>query len=168
MEFTDKFKKEFWANVEKLPGGCWEWQGEISLTGYVYLYVNKRYEGIHRISWMLANGSIPNGLHVCHHCDNPICVNPDHLFTGTRGDNMRDAARKGRCTGRKLVAEQVLEIRRKHAAGESSYLELAKEYNVNPSHISKIVIRSIWAWLKDPDGESNPIGDNQESGYGAD
>lgn len=81
---------------------CWLWTGSKNKSGYGLIHVkgqNGRNSsaGAHRVSWVLHCGEIPAGMHVCHHCDNPTCVRPDHLFLGTRTDNMRDAKAKGRC-----------------------------------------------------------------------
>lgn len=80
------------------PGsGCWMWTGGVHKNGYGRFALESRViEWAHRAAWLLLRGPIPEGLYVCHHCDVPLCVNPDHLFVGTATDNMRDAARKGR------------------------------------------------------------------------
>lgn len=78
--------------------GCWLWKGTRNRRGYgvITLAPHHRYGIVHRVMWELHNGPIPKGIHVCHHCDNPPCARPDHLFLGTAGDNVRDCKAKGR------------------------------------------------------------------------
>jgi len=106
--------ERFWERVEKSEG-CWEWKGGKSTRGYgVFGKVQA-----HRFSWELHNGPIPEGLCVCHRCDNHSCIRPDHLFLGTQLDNMRDRKAKGRYIGlageknpkAKIKEEQVRQIR---------------------------------------------------------
>lgn len=86
----------FWAKVDKTDGdGCWLWTGS-RRHRYGEFWVNGKREYPHRVSFELANGPIPAGLVVCHKCDVPLCVRPDHLFIGTLADNFADMRAKGR------------------------------------------------------------------------
>jgi hypothetical protein len=91
------FIRRFWAKVRKSEQ-CWEWQGSRNPDGYgnVRAYRERRTLKCHRVAYELSYGEAPSELHVLHHCDNPACVRPDHLFLGTHTDNMRDKERKGR------------------------------------------------------------------------
>jgi len=89
-------KSRFWSRVQKTEG-CWLWTGCVNSTGYGSGTFGKaRTHMAHRFSWEIAHGPIPDGLCVCHRCDNPRCVRPDHLFLGTRSDNQNDRVAKGR------------------------------------------------------------------------
>ncbi len=132
--------------------GCYLWFGAHDRQGYGRISVGGRSgqaQVSHRIAWQLHRGEIPNGLDVCHTCDTPECVNPDHLFVGTRRDNMQDAANKGRTTigernpQSKLTEAQVLEIR----SSPESRKVLAQRYGVLPNAISRIKSRKRWGYL---------------------
>jgi hypothetical protein len=85
-------------NIEINKKGCWEWKGDLHPNGYAYTTnheTEKKYH-VHRVSYEIFKGRIPEGLYICHHCDNKSCCNPEHLWAGTAKENMQDAKRKGR------------------------------------------------------------------------
>lgn len=90
--------ERFWSKVQKTDS-CWLWKGAKNQFGYGFFRLGSRNEVAHRVSYNWIKGEIPSGLLVLHTCDNPSCVNPDHLFIGTHSDNMRDMYRKKRHKG---------------------------------------------------------------------
>ncbi len=135
--------ERFWNRVQiGTPDVCWPWLGGCSGRGYGAIVWRHSHTYAHRVAWILTNGDIPDGLHICHHCDNPICCNPNHLFVGTASDNAMDREAKGR-GGRhwtKLTWEQVQEIRELWATGGISQTRIAMRYGVSLAHVNKIVL----------------------------
>lgn len=141
----------------RIVGRCLEWSGTRNAHGYGSLRVDGRLIRAHRYAWQLCFGPIPDGLDVCHHCDNPPCCNPAHLFLGSASDNGMDMSAKGRHGSRtrpdrvaagerhgsaKLTVEDVLAIRAKaHIRSVSS---LAREYGVVRSTIRSIRDEKTW------------------------
>ncbi len=154
----------FWARVDKngpehpTLGRCWVWRGQACERGYGRLRVNGMTTGAHRYSYILSGGSVPNSLWVLHHCDNPRCVNPEHLFVGDCKANVDDKVAKDRQyrpSGELnvwaiLTEEQVREIRRRYKAkcrvnGERA---LAREFNVCNGTIYCITSGRSWGHLE--------------------
>lgn len=149
----------FWNYVEKSSGanGCWEWTAYKASDGGGMIYTGSRNAArAYRVSWELHNGPIPEGMEVCHRCDNRGCVRPDHLFIGTHADNMRDAIRKGRLSivlpGNTAYGESssrsilTLDQVRQIVASKESKSELAKKFGVHPETIYHA--RSGKTWKK--------------------
>ena len=148
--------KYFWSKVQKTET-CWLWLGGATKEGYGQVGLKGRSIGrrAHRIAWELTYGPIPNGMNVLHHCDNPPCVNPNHLFLGTHADNVHDMMAKGHLvvpdnTGEKngrakLTVEQVREIKEalKHYH-YGMYSQLGRQYGVAEYIIRSIKVKKLW------------------------
>jgi hypothetical protein len=125
---------------------CWNWTAYKMKSGYGTINLDGKPKYAHRVSYEFFKEQDPSGLCVCHHCDNPSCINPEHLFLGTNADNAADRNSKGRQTkgtshpACKLTEAQVLEIRASAATQKS----LASKYGVAQSQISKIKSRKLW------------------------
>lgn len=144
--------------VEK--DGCWLWSGSTIKHGYgqIHTKLGDKYVTIlaHRFFYEHHKGSIPDGHHICHDCDNPNCVNPDHLWVGTQKDNMIDMINKGRSnhiygerhTKAKLTDSQVIEVREKYSTGRYTQQELANLYKIDRSSIGRIVRFDTWRRAK--------------------
>jgi hypothetical protein len=147
-------EERFWSQVDKSKD-CWEWVGYRNRTGYGQVAFTKAHTMTHRISWILTYGEIPDGMLVCHKCDNPPCCNPEHLFLGTNADNARDKAAKGRSyrpTGEKsvfakLTEQSVRNIRAEYNPEINSYNDLAIKYGVSKNTIRMIVLRRKWTHI---------------------
>jgi transposase len=136
--------EDMWRMVDKGDSsGCWVWKGVTSNTGYGLFRISGARLFTYRLSYALKYGSIPNELDVCHKCDNPICCNPDHLFLGTRSDNMIDCIIKKRMPQTKLNPEKVREIRAIYSLGVS-YKEIGQRFNVSDWTIRDIIKGNNW------------------------
>lgn len=138
-------EQRFWSKVQK-SDGCWEWQGQRNHKGYGELSINSRWIKAHRYSWALVHGEIPARMQVCHRCDNRCCVNPDHLFVGTNGDNQVDAVRKGRNPIAQLNEQLVREIRT--LAPTKTKAEIARTIGVSWSAVHRVITRECWKHVK--------------------
>jgi len=151
-------EKMFWKNVTKGdPNECWEWQGYINDSGYgQFRCGNGALLRAHRISYEIHKGAIPDGLIILHKCDNPRCVNPDHLSVGTHADNIHDMDQKGRRINSphygeshgmsKLTAELVRQIRDLADSG-ISYEEIGRRFAISANHAGRIAKRESWAHI---------------------
>lgn len=157
MEITIKLKNRFLSKYKiDLKTGCWNWVASKNKSGYGYFRFNQRTLLAHRASFIIYNGEITGGLHVLHKCDNPSCVNPEHLFLGTHSDNMNDMASKGRCVfqnnimvgeshvSSKLCSGDVIEIKRLILSGSFSGYEIARKFSVSRKLIYNIQKGIAW------------------------
>lgn len=141
--------ERFWPHVEKSEG-CWLWTASKWSYGHGRMSAgNGRDTGAHRVSWEIHYGPIPDGLHVLHHCDNPSCVRPDHLFLGTHADNMRDRDAKGRGTSGERhpfakLTNVDAEFIRKMAKAGIKQRRLAELFDVSPATICEVVSGKRW------------------------
>jgi len=140
-------KERFWSKVDKSQN-CWVWTAQKHhRDNYGHFKVKGKPVRAHRMSYELTYGPIPDKLGVCHTCDNPPCVRPDHLFLGTQVDNLQDASKKGRLKGlgtRKLTEDQVIAILKDTRIQR----EIAKEYNISQHHISMIKLKRCWKHVR--------------------
>jgi hypothetical protein len=161
--YNNKYSDEdaevvFWCHVRSSRDSCWEWQHRLNHCGYgaFIARVNGiRYHTAHRYSYAVHNGITPPGLCVCHKCDNPRCVRPDHLFLGSHLDNARDRDRKGRAAtprgsrngSARLTEAAVIDIRRRYENREASQGELAREYGVHIHSVHRVIRRISWSHI---------------------
>jgi hypothetical protein len=160
--------ERFWSKVRLVVNTCWEWQASIDgKSGYGKFRLSEGgWDRAHRVSWRLLRGVIPRGLCVLHTCDNRLCVNPDHLYLGTKKDNAQDRERRGRSNhavgarhgrhthpgqtkgsknGRaKLNERAVHELLQKHFKQGRTKAELAREYNLSKTTVGRIVSGKLW------------------------
>lgn len=146
----------FYSYVEKTDG-CWIWRGPTSPDGYGVLTYHNRATRAHRLAYIIAHGAIPDGTIICHTCDNPRCVRPDHLYAGSFSDNRRDAQERNRWARKnienvprgernskaRLTEDDVRDIRTSLARGETQ-AAIAKRYGVKQVTISNIKLGVTW------------------------
>ena len=144
--FLDKYVDKLLSKVI-IVGTCWEWIGAKNSEGYGYIWTGKQTR-VHRMSYELFNGDVEQNLVVCHKCDNPSCLNPGHLFLGTKADNNLDRASKSRNRNQngelnsssKLTSIEVIEIYNSNL----SYKEIANIYNISRQTVGLIKNKKRW------------------------
>ena len=151
-------KEVFWARVDKSAGAdaCWLWTGFKNKAGYGIISWHNHPTLAHRLAYELTIGQIPDGLLACHKCDNPGCVNPEHIFIGTDADNMADKSRKERYQkellknrgannfNTKLTWELVTEMRALYAPRKMGYRRLAEKFGVARNNVRQIIKQKTW------------------------
>lgn len=164
MQYSESFKKRFWSKMNVAsPEECWPWKTGFHTAGYGQCYPDTKTKYAHRVAFEIAKGEIPEGMSVLHKCDNPPCCNPDHLFLGTRADNMKDMDQKGRrplgiqSVVAKITDEDVVRIRILYHKGGMTQKQIGKMYGLCQTHIGHIVTgrkrRSVPMpndWIKSP------------------
>lgn len=147
----------FWDNVEKQPDGCWIWKGTKAGAGYGALKVNSVMVSAHRFSWELHHGeNLSRETYLCHRCDTPLCVNPEHLFKGdaavnTADRDAKDRQAKGKKIGvSKLTVPQVVEIKELLSHGLPQET-IAKQFKVSQMAISMISQDKTWKYVPWPE-----------------
>ncbi len=156
---SENFPERFWDKVFKTEL-CWYWTAATVNGGYGTISKDssgKELIRAHRASWILTKGPLPQEIDLCHRCDRPSCVFPDHLFPGTAKDNAHDMIAKGRHGGgakkgelhfgAKLTSVEVIVIRQKYITGSYSLSQLGEEFDVSMHTIWRIVKRLIWKHL---------------------
>lgn len=157
-EYMNNDTKNLFMNKIEVVDGCWVWHNYRQADGYGVIHYGRKSWLAHRLMWTLENGEIPDGMEICHHCDNPPCVNPMHLFIGTHGDNVRDSFSKGRSvrygehhSQNKLMRNDVIKIRKIfnetdfQDGGIKRFInEMAEQYNMTSSGIEKVIYRQTW------------------------
>ena len=149
LEYTEKDVARFHMHINK-SSGCWLWLAAKDKDGYGFFHLKGKLVKAHRFMWQLINGPIPLNNLICHHCDNPPCVRPDHLFAGTLQDNKDDQKRKGRTTigernpSAKLTADQVREIRFLAETTNITQQALANKFGIQQAYVSRILRNHTW------------------------
>lgn len=138
----------FWAKVHKTPT-CWLWTSSFNQAGYGTFHVTDVGSRVaHKVSWLIHNGgSLHKSTKVLHKCDNPPCVNPDHLILGSQGENNKDMCLKGRNPRAKITPEMVLEIRRLRSEEKLQHQEIADRFGLSRNNVTNILNGKRWGYV---------------------
>jgi hypothetical protein len=152
QELIAQFRESYNIAQRNADTPCWEWTRGTNKfpKNYGRFMHQGKHKLAHRFAWEITHGAIPEGLQVCHKCDNPLCVRPDHLFLSTNSGNQKDSLRKGRHAWQKLIASDVLKIRELNKSGKFTKAQLATMFSVTGEHIRNILIDVHWKHLLDP------------------
>lgn len=157
-QILERDKARFWPKVIVTEDGCWGWSGGTHEFGYGSFTSHDGHYGAHRFSYYIHKGNIPEGMFVCHKCDNPPCCNPDHLFLGTVEDNNRDRESKGRSryvimrgeySGSAKVDETTVRNMRSDFDSGLATSDIASRYNMSKSQTHRICHRQSWTHVED-------------------
>jgi hypothetical protein len=142
----NSLKERLATKTAVLKSGCWTFTGGQDSWGYGAIYLNGATIGAHRASWLVHVGSISDGLHVLHKCDNRQCVNPNHLYLGTHQDNMKDKATRGRNYAGLTVLDidKVKEIKRILTSTHRTLQDIGNQYSVSRYTIHNIKTGKTW------------------------
>lgn len=169
--------KDLFSYTEKDERGCWNWTRRSKQNGYGVAYFGKERWLAHRAAYSLVKGEIPKGMSVCHSCDNPACINPDHLWLGTHKENMHDSIKKGRASkppvhvggdhwrlkyphmvehgednpNAIMTEEQVIQMRKDYVGGQPLD-EICARYEINRSTMHDYTSGRTWKHLLGVDG----------------
>lgn len=138
---TEKMLAVGWTVTES---GCWEYDGGRTNKGYGAVTIKGKQQSTHRLAHELWIGAIPDGHMVRHRCDNPPCVNPEHLETGTHADNVNDMVVRERCSRNKLTGVEVIEMRSLYHDSQFTYKDLSDRYGVTVPTVINIIARRRW------------------------
>ena len=148
MSRVNKFDDEYFAErtVTVAESGCMIWMLGTVKGGYGKVSKRGKSSVAHRESWIAKNGPIPEGMILCHKCDVPSCVNPDHLFLGTHKENSRDMVRKGRSAKGSKIAKSVLteDLVRQIRSENGTYAEIGRKFGVYQGTIRHVMLRETW------------------------